>query len=145
MHRVRRSAFIVLVGAFAGQPAVAQAPLGDPSFELHQNYPNPFDESTTIPFTLDATLFSSESTVMVTVSLFDVMGQLVARPVALDHPSGVVPLESLSYGSAGRYEALWVAENDGGTDRGAELYIMELSVDGRRLQRKIVRSAQSGR
>ena len=145
MHRVCRSTFIVLAATLAARPGAAQAQLSDPSFELHQNYPNPFDGSTTIPFTLDAALFSGESMVMVTISLFDVMGQLVAHPVALDHPSGVVPVESLPYGGFGRYEAFWDAANVGGADRGAELYIMELSVDGERLQRRMVRSAQPGR
>jgi len=69
------------------------------SFELEQNYPNPFDPSTTMAFSLPRTEH-------VTLKVFDLLGKEIA--ILVDETF-----------SAGRYEVRWEAN---GVETGTYLY-----------------------
>lgn len=56
------------------------------SFSLGQNYPNPFDGSTTIEYTLQRPM-------RVELLISDVLGQVLARPLAADQNSGTHELQ----------------------------------------------------
>lgn len=84
--------------------------------ELEQNYPNPFDRETRIPFVLGADLFEEGRPVVVTVRIYNVLRQLIAIPVSLDHPTAVgQPAQELTFDSPGRFLLYW-----DGTDRSGQ-------------------------
>lgn len=142
MSRVAEVAAVVLAAALSAHAAVAQSP-EQSAFEVQPNYPNPFVSETTIPFTLSEVLFADDEPAVVTVSVFDVFARLVAHPVALDHPSGPVQVNSLAYGSPGQYEAFWDGTDETGAPVGAAIYVLEMSVNGERLVRRMVRAGEA--
>lgn len=104
-------------------------------FELHQNYPNPFSRETTIPFTLGDELFAEGRSAVVSLSIFNLLLQVVAHPVALGHASGEgVQLIQLEYLQPGRYEAFWDGIDLSGRQVAPGIYFMQLVVNGLRPQ-----------
>lgn len=100
-------------------------------FELHQNYPNPFSRETTIPFTLGDEIFAEGRSAVVSLSIFNLLRQVVAHPVALGHASGQgIELIGLEYLQAGRYEAFWDGNDTSGRQVAPGLYFMQLVVNG---------------
>lgn len=84
---------------------------------LEPNYPNPFRNETRIPFVLGEDLFQDGRPVLVTVRIYNLLRQLVANPIALDHPTAAgQPARELSYEAPGRYLLYW-----DGTDRNGQL------------------------
>jgi len=79
------------------------------TFTLYPNYPNPFNASTAIPFTLDR-----EGRVK--IDIFDITGRSVRA-------KGLSPLQS--WYSAGMHEVVWDAE---GVASG--VYLVRLTVEG---------------
>lgn len=115
-----------------------QAP--SPSVELKQNYPNPFNPATTIPFALSGELFATGRQPVVSLKVYNVLGQLVAIPI-LQGTGERLESVALTCGTAGgcTYTAYW----DGkvlGTDREAAsgVYVYQLVVQGRRFTRKML-------
>ena len=115
-----------------------QAP--PPAVELKQNYPNPFNPATTIPFVLGGEWWTSGRQPVVTLKVYNVLGQLVAIPV-LQGTGQKLEDVSLSCGDTAGcgYTAYW----DGkviGTDREAAsgVYLYQLVVDGRRYTKKML-------
>jgi len=108
-------------------------------FQLGQNYPNPFNPETTIPFTLGEDLFAGGRPVVVSIRIFNILTQLVAYPVALDHPSGEgVEIDQLEYSRPGRYEAFWDGTDGSGNTVASGIYLMQLAVNGHKpLTRKM--------
>jgi hypothetical protein len=96
------------MGAFEGPPFVSiDDQVASPvSFELHQNYPNPFSHSTTISYTLNEGGH-------VTVRVYNVAGQLVRRMVD-------------DYQTAGRHEVRFDAE-----DLASGVYLYQMQFDGK--------------
>ena len=122
-------------GSAAGQSASAeqQQPRGRKAGTLGQNYPNPVNPETHIPFSLTCNEGTGGEYV-VSVRIYNVLAQLVAIPVLQD---GGEPLENLSL-PCGDYIGYW----DGKvrpTGRGAAsgIYIYELVVDGERSAKKM--------
>ena len=107
------------------------------AFDLHQNYPNPFNPQTTIPFVLDEGLFAEGRPTLVSIRIFDALEQLVASPIALDHPSreGAELLE-LEYTQPGTYEAFWDGTDQSGRQVTSGVYFLQLNVNA---MRKMVR------
>lgn len=100
-------------------------------FELRQNFPNPFNPSTTIPFVLNEDLFDDGDAVRVSVRIYNMLQQLVVVPVALRHPAGEgVPLESLEYTTPGEYHAYWDGKDRNGQEVASGLYYVQLTVNG---------------
>jgi FlgD Ig-like domain len=100
-------------------------------FRLEQNYPNPFNPDTKIPFVLGEELFASGRPVIVTVRIFNLLTQMVAIPVALNHPAGDgVELKQLEYTQPGRYEAYWDGTDLNGHQVASGIYFVQLTVNG---------------
>ena len=91
---------------------------GDPAtlptgFELHENYPNPFNPSTTIGYTIP-------SETSVTVRVYDITGRVVRTLVhGQSHAPGV-------------YEVTWDGAGDGGQTLASGTYFYSLEYLGRR-------------
>jgi hypothetical protein len=85
------------------------------SFAIEQNYPNPVNPETWIPFTLGASLFDQRAPATVTIRVFNMLGQVVAIPQAVDHPNGrATPVFNLPYTEPGRKTAYWDGRNQSG-------------------------------
>lgn len=109
------------------------------SFQLEQNYPNPFNPSTRIPFYLGEPLFETGNPVAVSVRIYNVLQQLVAIPVALDHAEGSgAPVDGLVYASPGRKEAYWNGRDRNGRKVASGIYYVQLVVNGESRVRKMV-------
>ncbi|MDP3909749.1 MAG: hypothetical protein Q8Q14_05115 [Gemmatimonadales bacterium] len=108
--------------------------------ELKQNYPNPFNPATTIPFYMDAGLFTDGHRPKVSLKIYNVLAQLVAVPILQGSGEAVDDLELNCANSVGcAFNAYW----DGkvlNTDREAAsgIYIYQLIVDGRRYTKKMI-------
>jgi hypothetical protein len=89
------------------------APTAD-ALRLAPNYPNPFDESTTIPFAVPGS--SSGATVRLTV--FDLQGRLVATLVDAPLPPG-------------RHRVHWDGRTSAGTPARSGVYFYRLQHEGR--------------
>jgi hypothetical protein len=88
-------------------------------FELHQNFPNPFNPSTQIQFSL-----GSSSNVLLTV--FDIMGRHVRRLVYGTEP-------------AGRHSVSWDGRNDRGHQMSSGVYFYELAIgEARQIRRMLL-------
>jgi hypothetical protein len=63
------------------------------SFNLSNNYPNPFNPSTKIKYAIPASLNPSEGGTFVTLKVFDLLGREVATLVNEDKPTGNFEIE----------------------------------------------------
>lgn len=136
----RISGVLLVLLSMLGLPSVGSAQStgqGEPSgqqasgFQLQQNYPNPFNPETTIPFILNEDLFAEGEPVVVSLRIYNVLNQLVAIPVALNHPAGDgVPLLNLEYVSPGRHEAFWDGKDRSGRQVASGVYLAQLTVNG---------------
>ncbi|MFQ5536927.1 MAG: FlgD immunoglobulin-like domain containing protein [Gemmatimonadota bacterium] len=138
------AALLVLLASFvAGTSLSAQEARTAPErqradFRLNQNYPNPFNPETTIPFDLSEGLFADGRPVVVTLRIFNLLQQVVAVPVALNHPQGEgVPVLQLEYYQPGRYEAFWDGTDQSGRQVASGIYFMQLTVNGVSKTRKM--------
>lgn len=121
----------------ASAPALAQESQQRARVELGQNFPNPFNPETTIPFTLPEGLFADGERPVVSLRVYNVLAQLVAIPIL--QGSGE-PLDNLrlDWNGTGQYAAYW----DGkvlNTDREAAsgVYVYQLVVNGQRFTGKM--------
>lgn len=135
MGRVFGVGVVLLLGfGIFSTPVTAQTGSGnrDRGFQLEQNFPNPFNPVTRIPFVLREELFQGGKPVAVTIRVYNVLRQLVAVPTALDHPSGnATPVEGLEYATPGRHVAYWDGLDKDGRKVASGLYIVSLWVNGR--------------
>jgi hypothetical protein len=77
-------------------------------FRVEQNYPNPANPDTYIPFVLEEQLFRDGASRLVTIRVVNMFGQLIAIPRAVGHPRGSnVPVLNLRYTEPGRKQAYW--------------------------------------
>ncbi len=130
--------FVLAPGVSAqipSDPASAGAP--ETGFTLGQNYTNPFNPETRIPFELNEGLFSDGGTVVVSVRILNVILQHVASPTARNHPGGQAPLVDLEYASPGRYEAYWDGRDQFGREVASGIYFVQLTVNGARDMRRM--------
>ncbi len=105
---------------------------GQQDFELRSNYPNPFNPETTIPFALNEGLFRDGRPAVVTIRIYNQLRQLVASPVALQHPAGDgAPLVQLEYTRQGVYEAFWDGRDSSGRQVASGVYFCQITVNGR--------------
>lgn len=105
----------------------------DRGFQLEQNFPNPFNPVTRIPFGLGEELFQDGKPVRVTIRIYSVLRQLVAVPTALNHPAGNgAAIENLEYMSPGLHLAYWDGLDKDGRKVASGVYIVQLEVNGRK-------------
>ena len=89
------------------------------SFALHQNFPNPFQRSTTIPYDVP---FRAN----INLTVFDIMGKEVVR------------IEHNSASEAGRHAALWDGRNAAGEPVASGVYFIRMKANSFEQTRKIV-------
>ncbi|NIM52078.1 MAG: hypothetical protein GTN62_01365 [Gemmatimonadales bacterium] len=130
----------VTLGLLIAAPAVAQAQdttAAPPTVQLHRNYPNPFNPETTIPFSLDRSLWSSGRPPVVSLRIYNILAQLVAVPI-LQGTGELLDNVSLVWNGTGDYAGYW----DGkvlGTNREAAsgVYVYQLTVNGKTVSKKM--------
>jgi hypothetical protein len=142
---MRRYAWAVLglgLSALGAGAKAAQGQQGSPpaGVELKQNFPNPFNPATTIPFSLGAEMFSAGHRPRVSLKIYNVLAQLVAVPIlqGTGEPLDNVVLSCASIGACD-FSAYW----DGnvlhtGRQAASGIYIYQLVVDGRRYTKKMI-------
>ncbi len=97
-------------------------------FRLEQNYPEPANPNTYIPFVLEERITSGEPR-LVTIRIVNMFGQLVAIPKAVAHPRGSnVPVLNLRYTEPGRKQAYWDGRDLSGRRVATAVYFVVLQV-----------------
>lgn len=145
--KLRWAALVSVLALSVGAPRRAAgqgtAAAGDKSTVavLGQNFPNPFNPTTTIPFAVgDAPTCSDQSRIhRVTLRIYNVLAQLVAIPI-LQGTSGNAgqPLENVQLG-CGQYTAYWNGMYlNSNREVASGVYLYRLEVDGKMLVRKMI-------
>jgi len=135
---------LLLAGSLSPPPLTAQA-RGDPAteqtqgFVLEQNYPNPVNPETFIPFILEESLFRNGDPAVVTLRIYNILRQVVAIPEALDHPSGRrARLINMAFSQPGRTIAFWDGRDAAGRRVPSGVYYYELVVNDVSIVRKMI-------
>jgi len=135
---------LLLAGSLSPPNLAAQA-RGDPvseqaqGFILEQNYPNPVNPETFIPFILEESLFRNADTALVTLRIYNILRQVVAIPEALDQPSGRrVRLINRAFTQPGRTIAYWDGRDAAGRRVPSGVYYYELVVNDAPIVRKMI-------
>lgn len=98
-------------------------------FRVEQNYPEPANPDTYIPFVLEEQLFAGGDSRLVTIRIVNMLGQLVAIPRAVGHPrGGDVPVLNLRYTEPGRKQAYWDGRDLQGRRVPTAVYFVVLQV-----------------
>jgi hypothetical protein len=141
-HRWAALALVLALWCLAPESAAGQAvsspeqqqPRGRKTGTLGQNYPNPVNPETNIPFSL-ACVDGEGGDYVVSVRIYNVLAQLVAIPLILGRDE---PLDNIKL-PCGDYVAYWDGKvRNGGRPAVAGTYIYELIVDGDRSARKML-------
>jgi len=129
---------LVSLGLLVAAPnAVEAQEQGASKVQLHRNYPNPFNPETTIPFSLDASMWDNGRQPVVSLRIYNVLAQLVAIPILQGSGEPLANVR-LQFNGTGQFSAYW----DGkilGTDREAAsgVYVYQLIVDGHAFTKKM--------
>jgi hypothetical protein len=124
---------LLLVLPIAAAPAEAQESGGDGvKSRIVEIQTTPYGASILIPFTLIEADFDEGRPVVVTIRIRNLLGQLVAVPIALGHPDGAVAVDELEYATPGHREAYWHGLDRTGHRVAAGVYLLELVVNGER-------------
>jgi hypothetical protein len=119
-------------GQSASQPE-QQQPRGRKSGSLGQNFPNPFNPQTRIPFGI-ACADGGGGDHVVSVHIYNVLAQLVAVPV-VEGPGQAAENIKLP---CGNFVAFWDGKvRNTGREAASGIYIYELVVDGERSAKKM--------
>lgn len=110
---------------------------------LGQNFPNPFNPETRIPFTVGdpPTCSNPGKQSVVSLKIFNVLSDVVATPVLQGGTNGVAggqPLEKIAL-SCGDYVAYWDGKVQAtGREAASGVYLYRLEVDGVPLVKKMI-------
>jgi hypothetical protein len=135
------SAFVPALAA--GQGGQPQSGRGRAGLDLGQNYPNPVNSDTRIPFTVgDAACSDPSRLYRVSLRIYNVVAQLVAVPVLQGGTGNVSgggePIENL-YLTCNQYTAYWDATyRNTGQDVANGVYLYRLEVDGKAVVKKML-------
>ncbi|MDQ3697136.1 MAG: T9SS type A sorting domain-containing protein [Gemmatimonadota bacterium] len=140
-------ACVLTLGALAPHPVAAQGtPTTPPArerssgLELGQNFPNPFNPSTTIPFTIGEVPTCSDPGRQHRVSLkiYNLLAQLVAIPILQGDPAPGQAVQNLLL-RCGRYDAFWNGNYLSTSQEVASgVYLYRLEVDGKVIVKKML-------
>lgn len=98
-------------------------------FVLEQNYPDPVNPETWIPFTLHESLFEGSGQAAATIRIVNILSQVVAIPEAIDHPNGRgTRVINLPYLEPGRKIAYWDGRDSAGRPVPSGVYYMQMVV-----------------
>ncbi|MEX2571372.1 MAG: hypothetical protein WD737_08695 [Gemmatimonadota bacterium] len=112
-------------------PPALQSAENTRGFVLEQNYPNPVNPETWIPFTLEPSLFDDGGSVAATVRIYNILSQVIAIPEAIDHPRGRgAQLINLAYSEPGRQIAYWNGRDQSGRPVPSGVYYVQMVVEG---------------
>lgn len=127
---------LLLAGSLSPPVLLAQesdtgsVPEQSQGFYLEQNYPNPVNPETWIPFHLEESLFQNGDSVVVTIRIFNILRQVVAIPQAVDHPNGRARVLDLAFTEPGRKVVYWDGKDTAGRRVPTAVYYVQLVVDG---------------
>jgi hypothetical protein len=97
MYRLKQLDFN---GTFVYSPEVDAEVKAPNIFSLEQNYPNPFNPSTKIKYTIpDVALRQAQSDILVTLKVYDILGNEIATLVNEEQPAGSYEIEFNSVGT----------------------------------------------
>src|SRR5690606_11458419 len=98
---------------------------------LESSYPNPVSPETWIPFVLPPSLFEDGEPVVVTMRIYNILMQVRAMPVAIDHPGGGGQrVLNLEYAEPGRKIAYWDGKDLAGRLVSSGVYYVQLVIPG---------------
>ncbi|MDT8369896.1 MAG: hypothetical protein RQ745_11860 [Longimicrobiales bacterium] len=145
---IRAMSVLLMMSVLPSARAAAQVTIGSAQetggFTLEDNYSNPFDPETRIPFVLHEDLFDDGRAAVVTMRIYNLIRQPVAVPEVLIPPMGEArPLVQLRYRRPGRHEAYWDAHDFAGAKVASGVYWVQLTVNGVSKARKIIVTEQT--
>jgi hypothetical protein len=111
-----------------------------PGFELGQNFPNPFNPTTTIPFTIGDFPACADSGHQYRVSLriYNLLAQLVATPILQGDPAPGEPIQDLRL-PCGNFTAFWNGKYLNTSQEVASgVYLYRIEVDGKAQVKKML-------
>lgn len=117
--------------ARAQDPEERIPPAPSRGYRLEQNYPNPADPDTYIPFILEESLFRGDEPVVVTLRIVNMLRQpvAVARTAGEGRPQ---PVQELRFTEPGRKVAYWDGRDLNGRRAPSGIYYCELQINGQR-------------
>ena len=145
----RWAALLVVLALYAftprsGAAQAAQQSSRDPNTgsSLRQNFPNPFNIETTIPFAIGGApnCVDSGRQYRVSLRIYNMLAQLVAIPVLQGGSASVAggqPVSNVQL-TCGEYTAYWDGKFMNGREVASGVYLYRLEVDGRPLVRKMI-------
>jgi hypothetical protein len=131
-------AVVVSLGLLIAVPAVADGQEStDSPVQLHRNYPNPFNPETTIPFSLEFSLWEGGGNPVVSLRIYNILAQMVAVPI-LQGSGEPLSNVSLEWNGTGDYAAYWDGSVVGtGHEAASGVYVYQLVVNGRAQSKKM--------
>jgi hypothetical protein len=147
-HLWRALFFVLVLGVFMPSRSTAQGTTTQTGggqgagLQLGQNYPNPVNQDTRIPFVIADAQGCTDSGRLHRVSLriYNLLAQLVAVPLLQGggNAAGGEPLDGLQL-TCNQYLAYWDAKNSQtGEDVPSGIYLYRLEVDGKVLVKKLI-------
>jgi hypothetical protein len=147
-HLWRALLLVLVLGAFmpgrsAAQGTSTQTGGGQGAgLQLGQNYPNPVNQDTRIPFVIGDPQGCTESGRLHRVSLriYNLLAQLVAVPLLQGggNDAGGEPLDGLEL-TCDQYIAYWNGKySQTGEDVASGIYLYRLEVDGKQVVKKLI-------
>ena len=98
-----------------------------PVLSVKPSDPNPFSDSTRIPFELGESLFEEDAEVLVSMRVFNLLYQEVAVPVAVEEFAAGRPIESLAYPAPGPYAGVWDGKVTDGSPAAPGPYFVQVT------------------
>jgi hypothetical protein len=148
-HLWRALLMVLVLGAFMPSRSAAQGTSTQTGggqgagLQLGQNFPNPVNQDTRIPFTVGDAPGCTDAGRQHRVSLriYNLLAQQVAVPVlqsGVGNVAGGEPLENMLL-TCGQYQAYWDAKySQTGEDVASGIYLFRLEVDGKPLVKKMI-------
>ena len=128
---------VCALGLLIAAPAIAQAQDSTSQVQLGRNYPNPFNPETTIPFTLDESLWSGGAQPVVSLRIYNILAQLVAVPI-LQGSGERLDGVPLAWNGTGQYTAYWDGKvRDTDREAASGVYVYQLVVNGQAHTKKM--------